>query len=86
MALYLMFAYVGTDAGEYLRQAYAKAGKKLDMGKCCLRFKSLEDLDLAIVAEAIRRAPARKHLEIYQQQTGPEARKRRATARRSARA
>jgi len=33
--------------------AYARAGKKLDMGKSCLRFKSLDDLLVAPVAGVI---------------------------------
>ena len=86
MALYLMFAYVGTAAGTYIREAYAKAGRKLDMGKCCLRFKSLEELDLDVVAEAIRRAPSKSHLKVYEAQTSPEARKKRSAARKAARA
>ena len=39
--LYLM----GNSTGKnQLRKAYRLAGKKLDMGKTCIRFRSLEDL------------------------------------------
>src|SRR6478672_7900796 len=46
-ALYLTAAYQD-DAGDgaWLRDAFARAGKKLDMGKSCLRFRTLEDLPL----------------------------------------
>jgi hypothetical protein len=34
---------------------------------CCLRFKKLEDLDLNVVAQAIRRSPVKKYLESHVQ-------------------
>lgn len=43
-SLYLMCAYTDTDDERELEAAFAKAGKKLDMGKSCVRFKRLEDL------------------------------------------
>ena len=47
-SLYLMGAYVGGGKNP-LEAPYKAAGKKLDMGKSCLRFKQLDDL----VPEAI---------------------------------
>jgi hypothetical protein len=43
-SLYLMNVYADSADAATLRAAYARAGKKLDMGKCCLRFKSLDSL------------------------------------------
>ncbi len=49
-ALYLMCAYMNPKSDELLRGAYQAAGKRLDMGKSCLRFRHREDLlDEAIV-------------------------------------
>ena len=42
-SLYLMTAYVGGKENP-LQAAYKAAGKKLDMGKSCLRFKKVDDL------------------------------------------
>ncbi|HEY1692762.1 MAG TPA: DUF1801 domain-containing protein [Polyangiaceae bacterium] len=73
MALYLMGMYCGcteapggltTDA-QWFRDAWAKTGKKLDMGKACLRFKKVEDLALDVVGEAIRRIPAKTYVRRY---------------------
>ena len=50
-ALYLNCAYTSPDGSERLRQAFAAAGKKFDMGKSCLRFERADDL----VAKAIAR-------------------------------
>ena len=55
MSLYLMCIYGESDLSRWFRQAWAKTGKKLDMGKACVRFKKLDDLALDVIAEAIRR-------------------------------
>lgn len=66
MSLYLMFAYTGGGEGErWIRDAYAAKGRTLDMGKSCVRFKRLQDLDLEIIAAAIRRAPSREYIATY---------------------
>ena len=44
---------------------FKKRGKKLDMGKSCLRFKSLDDLPLDVVGEVIASTPMEKYIEIY---------------------
>ena len=64
MSLYLMCVYGETPLAAWFRDAWAASGKKLDMGKACVRFKRLEDLSLDSIAEAIRRMPARKWIEI----------------------
>lgn len=51
---------------DWFRAAWAKTGKKLDMGKACLRFKRVEDLALDVIGEAIRRVPAAAYIERYQ--------------------
>ena len=48
---------------EWFQEAWAKTGKKLDMGESCVRFKKVEDLALDVIAEAIRRVPAKKYIE-----------------------
>lgn len=66
LSLYLMSVYADGTADEgWFRAAWAKTGKKLDMGKCCLRFKRVEDLALDVIAEAFRRATVKDHLTAY---------------------
>jgi len=62
MALHLMCIYGDADQSRWFRDAWAKTGKKLDMGKACVRFKRLEDLALDVIGEAVRRVPARKYV------------------------
>jgi hypothetical protein len=62
-ALYLM-----CDAGllAELKAAYAKAGKKLDMGKCCLRFQGVEDLPLPVIRKIIAATPPAAYIRQYE--------------------
>jgi hypothetical protein len=52
-ALYLTCAATNATLIEKLKDAYRVAGRKLDMGKSCLRFKELEELPLEIIAELV---------------------------------
>jgi hypothetical protein len=72
LSLYLMSVYCGCDAteptehGKWFREAWAKSGKKLDMGKSCIRFKRLEDLPLDVIGEAVRRVPVDMYIAWYE--------------------
>lgn len=58
-SLYLTCVYSSPDRTERLKAAYAAAGKKLDMGKSCLRFKCLDQLvEEAIAVEIGSATPA----------------------------
>jgi hypothetical protein len=56
-ALYLTCAYQDPAREQALRDAFAAAGKKLDMGKSCVRFKSLDDLPLEAIGRIIADTP-----------------------------
>ncbi|HEU0036736.1 MAG TPA: DUF1801 domain-containing protein [Kofleriaceae bacterium] len=53
MALYLISVYGDPELARWFRQAFADAGKKLDMGKSCVRFKTLDALALDVIGETI---------------------------------
>jgi hypothetical protein len=65
-SLYLMSAYGHAPHLAALQDAFKKAGKKLDMGKSCIHFKSAEDLELGIIGELVRSIPPQKWIEIYE--------------------
>jgi hypothetical protein len=65
MSLYLMAVYGDPKTRAWFEKAYRDAGKKLDMGKSCVRFKSLDDLPLDVVGEAIERVSVDGYLESY---------------------
>jgi Domain of unknown function (DU1801) len=52
-SLYLMGVYADSDLARRLEASYAERGQKLDMGKCCLRFKRLDELPLDLVGEIV---------------------------------
>lgn len=68
MAIYLMNIYADRDQEglDWLEKAYVESGKKLDMGKSCIRFKRLEDLPLEVIGEAIARTPVAEFIEMYE--------------------
>ncbi|MBX3363102.1 MAG: DUF1801 domain-containing protein, partial [Phycisphaeraceae bacterium] len=66
MSVYLMTVYGEESEENWFRKAWAKTGKKLDMGKCCIRFKKLEDLALDVIGEAIRRVSAKDFIAYYE--------------------
>ncbi len=66
ISLGLMCVYGSESHAKWFRTAWAKTGKKLDMGKCCIRFKKLDDVPLEVIGEAIRRVSAKKYIEIYE--------------------
>ena len=84
LSLYLMGLYCGCEDGpggsltpqaRWFRAAWERTGKRLDMGKACVRFRRLEDVPLEVVGEAIRRVPAALYLQRYQAQlAGPRGR------------
>lgn len=65
-ALYLMGEYSDEGRTVQLRDAFQAAGKKLDMGKSCLRFRSLDDLALDAIAKAIASTPPKRYIEIHE--------------------
>jgi hypothetical protein len=56
-ALYMLGAYPASSERKTLEQAFTESGKKLDMGKSCLRFRRLDDLPLAAVGQVIASTP-----------------------------
>jgi hypothetical protein len=66
LSLYLMSVYADdTPDEQWFRREWAKSGKKLDMGKSCIRFKRVEDLALDVIGEAFRRVSVAQHLASY---------------------
>jgi hypothetical protein len=65
-ALYLMGAYMDPFQMTLLRDGFKKAGKKLDMGKSCLRFRDLDDLPLEVIARAIASMPPEALIARYE--------------------
>jgi len=66
-SLYLMGAFWSAVQLEQLKSAFKKAGKKLDMGKCCVHFESPDDLPLEAIGKLISAISSEKWIEMYEQ-------------------
>jgi hypothetical protein len=69
-AVYLMCVYQDAKLRKQLEVDFAKAGKKLDMGKSCIRFKRLEDVHLPAIARAIKAVTPAKYIASYEKIKG----------------
>jgi len=67
MSLYLMNIYGDPKAAKWFKSAYKARGKRLDMGKSCVRFNKVEDLPLDVVAEVVGRTPMEDWIRIYRE-------------------
>ena len=66
-ALYLIGAYADPAQREQLEEAFRKSGKKMDMGKSCLRFQRIEDLPLDTIGRLIASTSPDEHIERYEE-------------------
>jgi len=69
MSVYLC-NYASPTEDAWFRSAWKKSGKKLDMGKCCVRFRKLDDLALEVIGEAIR-MPVEAYIDVYESSIKP---------------
>jgi hypothetical protein len=65
-AIYLMAVYGDPGQEARLREGFTQAGKKLDMGKSCVRFRKLEDLPLDLIGEVIGGTPPDEFIALYE--------------------
>lgn len=71
MALYLMSVYGHAETAEWFRQAWQAAGKKLDMGKACVRFKNLGEVPLDVIGQVIARTPVKRYIAAVEKALKP---------------
>ena len=67
MTVHLLPLYGDRETEDWFRDQFAKRGKKLDMGKACVRFKSLDDLPLDVIGEVVAKFPVDKWVSVYRQ-------------------
>lgn len=70
LSLYLNSVYGDRETEAWFRKRWAATGKKLDMGKSCVRFRRLEDLPLDVIGETIARADLDSFIGSYEQVKG----------------
>ena len=65
-ALYLNGVYASAEQAAWLRDEFARAGKRLDVGKSCLRFRRLDDLPLEVIGAAVASTPPHDFVARYE--------------------
>ena len=76
MAVYLMGIYGSDDLRERFIAEYEATGRRLDMGKSCVRFARLDDLPLDVVGRAVGAMSCDKFVAIAKEARGAGPRKR----------
>ena len=66
MAVYFGNLYSEKELLRWFENAYEKAGKKLDMGKSCVRFKKLENLPLDVIGKAVAATSVDDFISMYE--------------------
>ena len=86
MVLHLMSVYGDPKLRTWFEKAYKASGKKLDMGKGCLRFKTLDDLPLPVISELIAKVPVDGYVAQYEKVRASTATGKKAAAKAKAKA
>lgn len=66
LSVYLSCLYGDCPQTQEFRKRLAQTGKKLDIGKSCIRVKKLEDLPLNLIGESIARTSVKAHIASYE--------------------
>ena len=78
-SLHLMAAYGNPKQAAALRDGFARHGKKLDMGKGCLRFKALDDLPLDVIGKVIASMAPKALIDAHEAAHAGKRRRRRSS-------
>ncbi|MEO7410134.1 MAG: DUF1801 domain-containing protein [Sphingomicrobium sp.] len=66
LTLHLFGIYASPELRARLEQGFALAGKKLDMGKGCLRFRTLDDLPLDTLVTLLGALDPAGYIAVYE--------------------
>jgi hypothetical protein len=66
MSVYLMGIYGSETLRERFEADYRATGKRMDIGKACVRFRKLDDLPLDLVGDAIAAVSMGTYISMYQ--------------------
>jgi uncharacterized protein YqjF (DUF2071 family) len=72
ISLYLMNAYGSPELTARLRAGFEAAGKKLDMGKSCVRFKTADALALDTIGDIVASTPLEKYVAVAKAARRPQ--------------
>ena len=64
MAVYLTSVYADDERRNGFHDAYRATGKRVDMGKSCVRFRRIDDLPVELVGQAIASTPVDEFIDV----------------------
>jgi hypothetical protein len=66
IAIYLSNIYGDPELNKKFIKEFIASGKKLNMGKSCVRFKKLEDVPLEVIGNAVAATSVDEYIKIYE--------------------
>ncbi|MEE2888518.1 MAG: DUF1801 domain-containing protein [Planctomycetota bacterium] len=66
IGLHLFCVYTDAELQDWFSSEWKKSGKKLDMGKSCVRVKTLDDVPLDVVGKLFKRVKAKDFVASYE--------------------
>ena len=75
IGIYLFGVYCDPKESEKFAKEWKSAGKKLDMGKSCIRVKTLKDIPLEVISKLFQRMTASRFVKSYEAGLSESARK-----------
>lgn len=67
IAIYHMGIYANPELLQWFTKEHAKAsGKKLDMGKSCIRYKKVEDIPFELLSELAKKMSPKEWIALYE--------------------
>lgn len=67
ISVYHMGVYAENDLGKWFAKEYAKLNiGKLDMGKCCIRFKNIEKIPYELIGELAGKLTPQEWISFYE--------------------
>jgi len=84
IGLYLFCTYCDPSHKAWFTKAWKDSGKKLDMGKACVRVKSADDVPMDVMAEALQKMPVDRFIDVYESSIPAGKRKAKAGAKKAA--
>lgn len=65
-AIYFMGLYADSKLNSWFQKEYKASGKRLDIGKSCVRFRKLDDLPLELIGKAVGKISPKRMVEYYE--------------------
>lgn len=86
ISVYLHGLHANQELTDWFVAAYAETGRKLNMGKSCVRFRRADDAALDVIGEAVARVTPDDLIAAHEAEHSPEAKQARRAARAKQRA